>query len=77
MAIQCPVDTRPNPTAMSGTLNWLRAGVLGANDGIVSVAGFGGGESRPQTVNADLCSRPVPQALSPGRCRWHWGNTLW
>jgi hypothetical protein len=24
---------------MSGRLNWLRAGVLGANDGIVSTAG--------------------------------------
>ena len=26
--------------AMSGRLNWLRAGVLGANDGIVSIAGL-------------------------------------
>ena len=25
---------------MSGRLNWLRAGVLGANDGIVSTAGL-------------------------------------
>ena len=29
-----PVD----PAALAGRLNWLRAGVLGANDGIVSVA---------------------------------------
>ena len=27
-------------TGMAGRLNWLRAGVLGANDGIVSVAGL-------------------------------------
>src|SRR4051812_2470582 len=28
----------PHDDAISGRLNWLRAGVLGANDGIVSVA---------------------------------------
>jgi VIT1/CCC1 family predicted Fe2+/Mn2+ transporter len=30
----------PHDRAMSGRLNWLRAGVLGANDGIVSTAGL-------------------------------------
>src|SRR5690349_4884096 len=30
----------PHLAGMSGRLNWLRAGVLGANDGIVSVAGI-------------------------------------
>ncbi|HEX4685594.1 MAG TPA: VIT family protein [Nocardioides sp.] len=30
----------PHTGAMSGRLNWLRAGVLGANDGIVSTAGI-------------------------------------
>lgn len=30
----------PHNAASNGTLNWLRAGVLGANDGIVSVAGI-------------------------------------
>jgi VIT1/CCC1 family predicted Fe2+/Mn2+ transporter len=30
----------PHDAAMSGRLNWLRAGVLGANDGIVSTAGL-------------------------------------
>jgi hypothetical protein len=29
----------PQHTAVGTRLNWLRAGVLGANDGIVSVAG--------------------------------------
>lgn len=33
--------TEPHPAGgSSGRLNWLRAGVLGANDGIVSVAGI-------------------------------------
>jgi vacuolar iron transporter family protein len=30
----------PHSVGMAGRLNWLRAGVLGANDGIVSVAGL-------------------------------------
>ncbi len=30
----------PHTTGMAGRLNWLRAAVLGANDGIVSVAGI-------------------------------------
>ncbi|MGX7678404.1 VIT1/CCC1 transporter family protein [Jatrophihabitans sp. DSM 45814] len=30
----------PHASGMAGRLNWLRAGVLGANDGIVSVAGI-------------------------------------
>jgi VIT1/CCC1 family predicted Fe2+/Mn2+ transporter len=36
-----PWPTHPQePHAGTGKLNWLRAGVLGANDGIVSVAGL-------------------------------------
>ena len=30
----------PHDATHASTLNWLRAGVLGANDGIVSVAGL-------------------------------------
>ena len=30
----------PHGAGMAGRLNWLRAGVLGANDGIVSTAGI-------------------------------------
>jgi VIT1/CCC1 family predicted Fe2+/Mn2+ transporter len=30
----------PHAVGLAGRLNWLRAGVLGANDGIVSVAGL-------------------------------------
>ena len=32
--------TEPQGTGLNNRLNWLRAGVLGANDGIVSVAGI-------------------------------------
>lgn len=33
-------DGEPHAGGLAGRLNWLRAGVLGANDGIVSVAGI-------------------------------------
>ena len=35
-----PHDSEPHHNGVSGLLNWLRAAVLGANDGIVSVAGL-------------------------------------
>ncbi|WAL66062.1 VIT family protein [Amycolatopsis cynarae] len=35
-----PHGHEPHDTNFGGRLNWLRAGVLGANDGIVSVAGL-------------------------------------
>ncbi|MEU6645056.1 VIT family protein [Saccharomonospora sp. NPDC046836] len=39
-APQPPHTGEPHHEDLSGKLNWLRAGVLGANDGIVSVAGL-------------------------------------
>src|SRR5450755_1533836 len=33
-------DDEPHGDVTSGRLNWLRAGVLGANDGILSTAGI-------------------------------------
>jgi VIT1/CCC1 family predicted Fe2+/Mn2+ transporter len=33
-------DQEPHDLGLAGRLNWLRAGVLGANDGIVSTAGI-------------------------------------
>ncbi|CAN5273219.1 VIT family protein [soil metagenome] len=35
-----PHDDEPHNGGIAGRLNWLRAGVLGANDGIVSTAGI-------------------------------------
>jgi len=35
-----PHDDEPHEGSIGGRLNWLRAGVLGANDGIVSTAGI-------------------------------------
>lgn len=49
----------PHAAGLAGRLNWLRAGVLGANDGIVSVAGIvvgvaGAGGSRGTVFTAGL-----------------------
>lgn len=50
---------------LGGQLNWLRAGVLGANDGIVSTAGaWPQGVARPSVV---LCAEAARRQL--GR-RW-------
>jgi VIT1/CCC1 family predicted Fe2+/Mn2+ transporter len=35
-----PITTEPHTAGRAGRMNWLRAGVLGADDGIVSVAGI-------------------------------------
>ncbi|GAA4125234.1 VIT family protein [Nocardioides fonticola] len=35
-----PHDDEPHQSGLNNRLNWLRAGVLGANDGIVSTAGL-------------------------------------
>jgi VIT1/CCC1 family predicted Fe2+/Mn2+ transporter len=35
-----PFTTEPHASGRTGRMNWLRAGVLGADDGIVSVAGL-------------------------------------
>ncbi len=46
------IDTEP--THLADKLNWLRAGVLGANDGIVSVAGLVMGVAGAQTNSTTL-----------------------
>ncbi|MEU8233308.1 VIT family protein [Actinoplanes sp. NPDC048967] len=47
----------PHTTAIAGRLNWLRAGVLGANDGIVSTAGLVVG-----VAGATLAGGPIATA---------------
>ena len=39
-SLENPLASEPHDVAVGGRLNWLRAGVLGANDGIVSTAGL-------------------------------------
>jgi len=60
----------PDSTMTSGKLNWLRAAVLGANDGIVSVSsvivGVAGALPTPRVPS----SRQVWQLLSQEHSLW-------
>lgn len=63
-------DAEPHAGSIAGRLNWLRAGVLGANDGIVSVAGLvmgvaGATTDRPAIMIAGIAGL-VSGALSMG-----------
>ncbi|MGX6607952.1 VIT1/CCC1 transporter family protein [Micromonosporaceae bacterium Da 78-11] len=56
-----PHPGEPHTSGLSGRLNWLRAGVLGANDGIVSTAGLVVG-----VAGATLSSGPIATAGAAG-----------
>ncbi|GAA4244741.1 VIT1/CCC1 transporter family protein [Dactylosporangium darangshiense] len=49
----------PHDAGVSGRLNWLRAGVLGANDGIVSTAGLLAGMAGATTAVAPIVAAGV------------------
>ncbi|WP_018160754.1 VIT family protein [Smaragdicoccus niigatensis] len=49
---------------MGGRLNWLRAGVLGANDGIVSIAGLAVGVAGATTERAPILTAGVAGLLA-------------
>ncbi|XVV08597.1 VIT1/CCC1 transporter family protein [Actinoplanes sp. CA-131856] len=49
----------PHDASLSGRLNWLRAGVLGANDGIVSTAGLVVGVAGATTSTGPLLTAGV------------------
>ncbi|MGI9157193.1 MAG: VIT1/CCC1 transporter family protein [Marmoricola sp.] len=63
-----PHADEPHDDAIGSRLNWLRAAVLGANDGIVSVAGIvmgvAGATSRTQTILVAGTAGLVAGALS-------------
>ena len=58
---------------LSSRLNWPRAAVLGANDGIVSVAGIVLGVAGPPRREAPY-SPLGRRAWWPARCRWRSGE---
>jgi len=49
----------PHTTSLSARLNWLRAGVLGANDGIVSTAGLVVGVAAATTDTSTIATAGV------------------
>lgn len=56
-----PVDpaTEPHQSGLGQRLNWLRAGVLGANDGIVSIAGLVVGIAAATTDRASILAAGI------------------
>ena len=54
-----PHPGEPHDPAISARLNWLRAGVLGANDGIVSTAGLVLGVAAATTATAPILTAGV------------------
>ncbi|ALX66015.1 VIT1/CCC1 transporter family protein [Microbacterium sp. XT11] len=52
-------ENEPHGTGLGQRLNWLRAGVLGANDGIVSVASLVVGVAGATTDNAALLTAGI------------------
>ena len=50
----------PHSAGTAGRLNWLRAGVLGANDGIVSVAGIVIGVAGATTSRGPIFTAGLP-----------------
>ena len=65
----------PHAGSVGGLLNRLRAAVLGANDGIVSVAGIGDGLRRRHVRSLRRSSWAVPPAWSPVPSAWRRAST--
>jgi hypothetical protein len=62
-------DGEQHSTDVASRLNWLRAGVLGANDGIVSTAGLVVGVAGATTDRGTILTAGWP-GWSLERCRW-------
>jgi VIT1/CCC1 family predicted Fe2+/Mn2+ transporter len=52
-------ESEPHHRSAAGRLNWLRAGVLGANDGIISTAGLVIGVAAATTSAAEIATAGV------------------
>jgi vacuolar iron transporter family protein len=57
-------DNEPHGNGLAERLNWLRAGVLGANDGIVSVAGLVVGVAGATTSRAAILTAGVASLVA-------------
>ncbi|MFJ6416033.1 VIT family protein [Paeniglutamicibacter sp. NPDC091659] len=58
-----PHDAEPHDQGIAAKLNWLRAGVLGANDGIVSVAAVVVGVAGATTANGPILTAGAAAAV--------------
>ena len=66
-----PHEDEPHAGGLNDRLNWLRAGVLGANDGIVSTAGVVVGVAGATTDRAAIL---IAGVAGPGRRRVEHGG---
>lgn len=64
------MESEPHGTDIAQRLNWLRAGVLGANDGIVSVASIVVGVAGATSQTGPVWPRGLPGWWA-GRYPWH------
>lgn len=62
--IPTPHPDEPHASGLSQRLNWLRAGVLGANDGIVSTAGLVVGVAAATTALSPILTAGVAGAVA-------------
>ena len=62
-----PHEDEPHEEGLNSRLNWLRAGVLGANDGIVSTAGIVMGVAGATSDRHHDPRSPVSRGWSPER----------
>ena len=60
----------PHHSGIGSKLNWLRAGVLGANDGIVSTAGIVVGVAAATAERGPIFTAGIAGFSPPARCRW-------
>ena len=67
-------SAEPHAGGSGQRLNWLRAGVLGANDGIVSTAGLVVGVAAVTPEPGPILTAGIA-GLVPARCRWRWAST--
>ncbi len=56
MSIEAGHANEPHGGSLASRLNWLRAGVLGANDGIISTAGLVIGVAAATTVTSEIAT---------------------
>lgn len=67
-------ENEPHRGDLSSRLNWLRAGVLGANDGIVSVAAIVVGVAGATTQTGPILTAGMA-GLVGEPCPWPWEST--
>src|SRR6202011_5531978 len=63
------MSARPKERHRIGRIGWLRAAVLGANDGILSTASLVLGVATAHATHNNVLVAGSP-ASSPGQCRW-------